>query len=205
MKDESIFWNKMAESYSVKPVPDQKIYEEKLKLTRELFSPKMKVLEIGCGTGTTALIHAPYVEKITGSDFSSEMVKIANGKAASRQISNVNFKQESIDEMGYAENEFDVIMAHSILHLVKNKERALKKIFKSLKPGGYFVTTTGCIGGIFKIFKPLWYIGFRLGKLPFLGFFTKTDFARQVRECGFLIEREWSPTKTDIFLIARKK
>lgn len=204
MKDESIFWNKMAEKYAAKSVPSQAIYEDKLKLTRDLFNSDMKVLEVGCGTGTTALLHAPYVAQITGTDFSSEMIKIANDKAASQKISNINFKQESIQDMNYPENEFDIIMAHSILHLVENKKEALNQIHKSLKPGGHFVTTTGCIGGIFKIFKPIWYLGFLLGKMPYLGFFTKKDFINQVTECGLIIEKEWSPTKVDLFLIARK-
>jgi len=205
MKDESKFWNKMAEKYSAKPVPNQEIYEKKLKLTRELFTPEMKVLEIGCGTGTTALIHSPHVAHITASDFSSEMIRIAKKKAQAKNLTNVNFKQESLQEMNYPENEFDMVLAHSILHLVENKKEALEKIYKSLKPGGYFVTTTGCIGGIFKIFKPLWYLGFRLGLMPYLGFFTKSDFIDLVKESGLVIEKEWGPTKVDIFLIAKKK
>lgn len=205
MKDESAFWDKMAEKYSLKPVPSQENYEEKLKLTRELLTPTMNVLEVGCGTGTTALIHAPHVAKITGSDFSSEMIKIANNKAKAQGVSNVVFKQESIQEMNYLENEFDVIIAHSILHLIEDKSTALDKIYKSLKPGGYFITTTGCVGGVFKIFKPLWYLGFLFGKMPYLGFFTKKGFTKLVRESGFTIEKEWSPTKVDIFLIAKKK
>ena len=171
MKDESLFWNKMAEKYSQKPVPSQENYEKKLKLTRELLKKDMKVLEIGCGTGTTSLIHAPYVTKITSTDFSSKMIEIANEKAKSQNISNIEFKQESVEDMDYPENEFDIIMAHSILHLVENKKAAIDKIFKALKPGGHFVTSTGCIGGILKIFKPLWYFGFLLGKNALSWFF----------------------------------
>ncbi|OUR95776.1 hypothetical protein A9Q84_14840 [Halobacteriovorax marinus] len=204
MKDESLFWNNMAQKYAAKAVPSQEIYEEKLNLTRDLFKADMKVLEIGCGTGTTSLIHAPNVAHITGSDFSAEMIKIAKDKAKTKKVTNVKFIQESVQEMDYPENKFDVIMAHSILHLLEDKKETLDKIYKSLKPGGYFVTTTGCIGGIFKIFKPLWYIGFKLGKLPYLGFFTKTDFTSLVRESGFTIESVWSPTKVDLFLIAKK-
>jgi ubiquinone/menaquinone biosynthesis C-methylase UbiE len=203
MKDESLFWNKMAEKYSLKPVPNQEIYEEKLRLTRELFNKDMNVLEIGCGTGTTALIHAPYVGTITGADFSSEMIKIANSKAKAQEQNNINFVQESIQDMNYPENEFDIVMAHSILHLVENNNETLEKIYNSLRPGGYFVTTTGCIG-LFKIFKPLWYLVFKLEKLPFLNWFTKKEFLYQVTKAGFIIEKEWDPTKVDLFLIAKK-
>ena len=174
MKDQSQFWSDTAQKYSKKPVPSQENYEQKLKLTQDLFKPEMKILEIGCGTGTTALIHSPFVKEIIATDFSDKMIEIATTKAAAQNISNVVFKRESVEDMDYPENEFDVIMAHSILHLVENKKEVLNKIYKSLKPGGYFVTSTGCVGGIFKLFKPLWYLGFKMGKLPYISFFTKT-------------------------------
>lgn len=204
MKDESIFWDNTAQKYAAKPVPSEENYQEKLKSTQELFSPEMRVLEIGCGTGTTSLIHAPYVKQIIATDFSKEMVAIAKEKAVAQDIANVEFRQESVQEMSFQDEEFDVIMAHSILHLVEDRKTVLVKIFRSLKPGGHFITNTGCIGGALKIFKPLWYIGFSLGKLPYIGFFSKTEFENEVKNCGFKIERNWSPTKVDLFLIAKK-
>jgi len=204
MGNESLFWDKMAKKYAAKPVPSQEIYDKKLKLTRNLLKPDMKVLEIGCGTGTTSLIHAPYVKQILSTDFSSEMIQIATNKSISQGVSNITFKQESVQDMDYPENEFDIIMAHSILHLIENKKEVLTKVFKSLKPGGYFVTTTGCIGGFYKIFKPIWFIGFHVGQLPYLGFFTKKNFINQVEETGFDITTQWDPTKIDLFLIATK-
>jgi ubiquinone/menaquinone biosynthesis C-methylase UbiE len=205
MNKQSQFWDKMAMSYSIKSVPSQENYEKKLSLTQKLFSPDMKVLEIGCGTGTTSLLHASHVDQIVACDFSSEMIKIAKSKMIDKNISNVIFKQESVEDMNYKENEFDVIMAHSILHLVENKEEAIRRIYKSLKPGGYFITSTGCIGGMLNIFKPLWYIGYSLGKLPYIGFFTKAKFTQLVETSGFVIEKNWAPTKLDIFLITKKK
>ena len=71
MKDETKFWDRIAKRYSKKPVPSQEIYEEKLKKTQAVFTPEMKVLEVGCGTGTTSLIHAPFVKNIIATDFSS--------------------------------------------------------------------------------------------------------------------------------------
>ena len=86
MKDDSLFWDKKAVGYSKKPVPDQTLYEMKLDKTRKLLSPKMKILEIGCGTGTTILKHAPYVEKAVASDFSQEMISIAKQKSKSMRV-----------------------------------------------------------------------------------------------------------------------
>ena len=41
----------------------------------------MEVLEFGCGTGGTAIIHAPYVKHIRAIDISGNMIAIAKGKA----------------------------------------------------------------------------------------------------------------------------
>ncbi|WP_127716752.1 bifunctional 2-polyprenyl-6-hydroxyphenol methylase/3-demethylubiquinol 3-O-methyltransferase UbiG [Halobacteriovorax sp. HLS] len=204
MSDQSHFWSNTADKYSRKPVPNQEVYEKKLKLTQELLNSEMKILEIGCGTGTTALIHAPLVSQIIATDFSKKMIQIAKHKAVTQNISNIEFKEESVQEMSYSKNEFDVIMAHSILHLVENKEEVLAKIYHYLKPGGYFISSTGCVGGVLKLFKPIWYIGYKLGKLPFINFFTKEDFVKDVTNSGLKIEARWDPTKVDIFLIGVK-
>ncbi len=204
MRDQSLFWDKVARKYAAKSVPDQSVYEQKLMLTQKLFRSDTLVLEIGCGTGSTSLIHAPHVAKITAIDFSAEMIQIAKDKAQSQKIKNIDFSQASVDKMNYPENEFDIIMAHSILHLLEDKNTTLRKIYKSLKPGGYFITSTGCIGGMFMIFKPLWFIGFKLGLLPFLNFFTKNNLINQIGDNGLEIQTNWSTSKVDIFLIAKK-
>ena len=78
------FWNIMAKRYSKSPVPDEAAYQKKLQVTRKYFRPDMKVFEFGCGTGSTAIVHAPYVKHIQAIDVSSKMVEIAEAKAATR-------------------------------------------------------------------------------------------------------------------------
>lgn len=56
------FWDKIATRYSKKPVADEAAYQKKLQITQEYFRPDMEVLEIGCGTGSTAITHAPHVK-----------------------------------------------------------------------------------------------------------------------------------------------
>ncbi len=205
MENHSLFWDKVAVKYSKKPVPSQDNYMKKLLQTRELFTSESKVLEVGCGTGTTALLHAPYVEKIIATDFSKEMIQIAKQKAEAKEYSNIDFIQESIEEMNHPKETFDVVMAHSILHLVQDRKQALQKIHQSLKPQGYFVVGTGCVGGFYRLFQPLWYVGYQIGKLPYIGFFTKKNFVREIEESGFTIVKKWNPTRVDLFVIARKQ
>ncbi len=204
MRDSSQFWSNLADKYSKKPVPNQDNYERKLRLTRELLTQDMKVLEIGCGTGTTALIHAPYVKNIIATDFSMRMIEIAKSKAHDQKISNVDFRKQSVEELNYQEAEFDIVMAHSIIHLIHDKENCIRKIHQSLKPGGYFITSTSCIGGVLKVFMPLWYVGYKMGKIPYINFFTKRNFIDLLTRQGFKIETRWDPSSTDLFLIGKK-
>ena len=76
------FWDKIAERYSKQPIADEAAYQKKLKVTQEYFQPDLEVLEFGCGTGSTAIIHAPYVKHIRAIDISSNMIDIAQDKAA---------------------------------------------------------------------------------------------------------------------------
>lgn len=55
------FWNGTARKYAASQIGDMAGYERTLARTRSYLHPDDRVLEIGCGTGTTALIHAPNV------------------------------------------------------------------------------------------------------------------------------------------------
>ena len=82
----------------------------------------MEVLEIGCGTGTTAIAHAPFVGHIRATDLSPRMVEIAKDKAKAAGIDNVSFEALSVDALDVPGASIDVVMAHNILHLLEDKE-----------------------------------------------------------------------------------
>ena len=60
----------------------REVYKEKLEATRRYFDADSQVFEFGCGTGSTALHHAPFVQKIVATDISSNMIEIALGRKA---------------------------------------------------------------------------------------------------------------------------
>ena len=64
------FWDKIADQYSKESIADEAAYQKKLQVTQEYLKPHMEVLEFGCGTGSTAIIHAPYVKHIRAIDYS---------------------------------------------------------------------------------------------------------------------------------------
>ena len=204
MKPSPVFWNLIANFYSKQAVADEAAYQKKLKKTQEYLKPDVKVLEFGCGTGTTALIHAPYVKHIKAIDFSEKMIGIAKDKADAQKISNVIFEKGRIEDLDATEQSYDVIMGHSILHLLKDKETVIERVFELLKPGGYFVSSTICVGdtkGMFKSIAP--YIKF-IG-MPWLSVFTKEQLIQSFANAGFEIDYQWSPGENKaLFVIAKK-
>jgi 2-polyprenyl-3-methyl-5-hydroxy-6-metoxy-1,4-benzoquinol methylase len=205
MAQPSRFWDRHAKGYAKRPVADEAAYRKKLKLTQEYLTPDMEVLEIGCGTGTTAIHHAPFVKHIRATDISKKMIEIARAKAATDKVENVTFEQSSIDDLSAEDASYDAVMAHSILHLLENKEAVIAKIHRMLKPGGVFVSSTACLGGTMPILRIVLPIGRFLGLLPLVKFFTAEELCGNLREAGFRIEHQWQPSKRQaLFIVATK-
>ena len=139
------FWDKIAPKYAKKHVADQAAYEAKLDRVRALLRAEDRVLEIGCGTGSTALSLAPAVSEITATDISRKMIAIAEDKRAAAGVNNAEFLQADATEI-FPEAPFDVVTAFSLLHLVDDVPAVLDAAFAQLKPGGFFISKTVCLG-----------------------------------------------------------
>jgi ubiquinone/menaquinone biosynthesis C-methylase UbiE len=206
MMDRSIrFWDRIAERYSNRPIADGAAYQKKLQVTREYFRPDMEVLELGCGTGSTAIIHAPYVKHIQAIDISSKMIEIAQGKAEARNVENVTFAQSTIDEFSVDDQTLDAVLGLSILHLLENRDDVIAKVYKMLKPGGVFVTSTMCLGDTMKFFKVIAPVGKFLGLMPLVKVFTARELEASLTDAGFEIDYKWQPGKGKaVFVVAKR-
>jgi len=200
------FWNKIAEGYAKQPVADEAAYQKKLQVTREYFQPEMEVLEFGCGTGSTAIAHAPYVKHIRAIDISAKMLEIAKGKADAEQVENVTFERSTIDEFSAAEQSLDAVLGLSILHLLANKEAAIAKVHKMLKPGGIFISSTACLGDtMLRFLAFIVPIGKLLGLLPLVKAFTRKELENSLTDAGFEIDYQWQSGKGKaVFIVAKK-
>lgn len=202
---ESRFWNRMAPGYARSTISDVENYERKLRETAALMRPDMQVLEIGCGTGSTALWHAPNVAHITATDLSSGMLDIAREKARIAAIENVTFVEAAAEDVPQPDRPYDMIMAHSLLHLVKDHRKVITNMANMLAPGGYLVTSTICMSEGLSAFKLIAWPGRILGLLPRINFLRKRDLEDAVQDAGLKIHTCWRPGKRKaVFLIARK-
>ncbi|MDH3352021.1 MAG: class I SAM-dependent methyltransferase [Gammaproteobacteria bacterium] len=205
MSRSSRFWDRVADRYAKKPVPDEAVYQKKLAITREYLQPHMEVLEIGCGTGSTALAHAACVRHIHATDISAKMIAIAQAKAAAQGIENVTFEQAAVDELSVPEESLDVVLGLSVLHLLENKEDAIADVHRMLKPGGIFVTSTVCLGDTMKFFKAILPIGRFLRLIPLVRVFSTQELADSLTNAGFDIDFQWQPGKGEaVFIVAKR-
>jgi len=99
----------------------------------DLLSPteKSKVLDLGCGTGYLSKVLGERVSpggEVVGVDPDKARIKVAKEKYAS---SNVVFFEGSTNE--FPEDQYDFIFSNYVLHWVKDKESAFKKVYKNLK------------------------------------------------------------------------
>jgi ubiquinone/menaquinone biosynthesis C-methylase UbiE len=199
------FWDRMAERYSKRPISDMASYEEKLRITGEYMRPEMRVLEFGCGTGSTALIHAPSVRQIHAIDVSKNMIKIARSKAGAMDIKNVTFACSAIEDLEMREGSFDMVLGLSILHLLDNWREVLLQVNRLLKPGGVFVSSTACIGDSMNFLKWILPIGAFLRLIPTVKVFKQQDLEKGLVDAGFEIDKVWQPGKNKaVFIVAKK-
>lgn len=198
------FWDKWAERYSKQAVKDPKAYQKKLVQTQAYFEADMKLLEFGCGTGSTAIVHAPFVSHITAIDISPKMILIAEQKAQAQSIDNVDFKVATLDSLSPQTETFDVILGLSILHLLEDWQQTLAQVHNLLKPGGIFVSSTPCMKDL-TLLRLLAPIGQFVGLIPTLSFFSTEELQTSIIQSGFEVDSCWQPQKNSgVFIIATK-
>ena len=205
MSDTAAFWDRIAPKYALRPVSDIPSYEATLERTRAYLNPDMQVLEVGCGTGSTALTLAPATGHITGTDVSGAMIDIARKKISDGTVANVSFARASIDEAGQGRT-FDAVLAFNLFHLLPDAPAGIATLRARLEPGGLLISKTACLGERKGFLRLPIAVMRMVGKAPFVAFLTVADLERMITDAGFeIVETGDYPAKMpNHFVVARK-
>ncbi len=116
--------------------PHQFYYLEADFLISSVLDERMRVLELGCGTGGSTAVHVEEVARLVATDISRSMLR----QAANRfQIGPyVNLAAIDASTLPFRPNTFDAVFSRGVLlSYVGDARRALAEVYRVLRPGGW--------------------------------------------------------------------
>lgn len=179
------FWDRSSRKYARSPIKDQAGYERTLVRVRESLRPDDNVLELGCGTGTTALRLANGVRSYLATDISGAMIAIAQEKLSAEPISRLAFRAATAEALAQEASRFDVVLGFNYLHLVRDVPGTLRSIHALLKPEGLFISKTPCVGEMNPLIRLAIPAMRAVGLAPHVSAFDKVALEQLVKGAGF--------------------
>jgi ubiquinone/menaquinone biosynthesis C-methylase UbiE len=105
----------------------------------EIACPKAdwRILDIGTGTGHTALAFAPHVREVVGLDLTEQMLREAQTLAQEREVDNVTFCVADVHCLpSELEGAFDLVTCRRAAHHFSDIHHAIAEMARTLRPGG---------------------------------------------------------------------
>lgn len=137
-----------------------------------------RVLEIGCGTGVTALAIARAGGKILAIDYSAEAIKVAAGE---KKHKNLEFR---VGEYKDVKGGFDIIVLQEVIEHLDGPMRQLKNLKAKLKPNGRIVFTCPSFmnirGYVWMTLYELFKVPMSLSDINFICPFDVMDWAKKL-------------------------
>jgi len=204
MRNSENFWDGTAKKYARSPIKNQQAYSQTMERCKAHLSMNDNVLEIGCGTGSTALLLADSVGRMTASDISGNMIQIARAKDPGAE--KVTFVKGTAFDDTFKSGSFSAVVTFNLLHLLKDIPATVRRANELLEPGGLFISKTTCLAGqgVFWpiILPPMQMIGFA----PYVKFMTPDELENIITGAGFKVVEtgDYPASPPSRFIVARK-
>jgi tellurite methyltransferase len=112
-------------------------------LLKGRFTPRMRVLDAGCGAGRNLVYFLREGYEVCGVDQSHEAVAHVRALAAALapRLPPTNFRAEPVERMSFADECFDAVISSAVLHFARDEghwQSMMREMWRVLKPGGIF-------------------------------------------------------------------
>jgi SAM-dependent methyltransferase len=158
-------------------------WARRVRMLTSALDPSMRVLELGCGTGGLTREIAKTGASVTAVDISAELLAQARQGLSAK---NVEFLAQNAYQMSLGERVFDAAVGSSVLHHL-DIERALKEVYRVLRPGGMILfTEPNMLNPQIALQKNIPYLKAKLGDSPDETAFFKWRLKRDLLRHGFI-------------------
>lgn len=96
---------------------------------------KLKILDVGTGSGFFAILLAQKGHEVIGIDLSEEMLKMARGLSLERNL-DITFLQMDSEALDFFDESFDVIISRNVMWTLENPKKAYEEWMRVLKKDG---------------------------------------------------------------------
>lgn len=137
-KEISAYWTADCSFYDNYPEHGLTTREEELWesfLSAEIGEEPKKILDVGCGTGSIALILSRLGHDVSGIDLSPGMLSVCERKAAERGLA-LDLKEGDAEALPYPDHQFDIITNRWVLWTLLRPDVAIEEWKRVLRPGG---------------------------------------------------------------------
>ena len=107
--------------------------------------PGMRVLDVCCGTGASALPAAKAVGNegtVIGVDLAENLLELARQKAKALRLGNIEFLKADMTELPFEHERFDAVIIVFGIFFVPDIAGQVRKLWHLVKPGGKLAVTT---------------------------------------------------------------
>lgn len=147
--------------------------------------PESHVLDVGCGTGFAVIEIARQLDrgKACGIDISPGMIEKARRNIPEELLGRVSFHQASADGIPYPDGEFDYILCTNSFHHYPDTQRALKEMYRVLRPGGMLVILDNATD--LSLYTWAWDRILRLFETGHVRYYTTNELGEMISRAGY--------------------
>ena len=136
-----MFWDNIAGVYDIfTNIINRKTHKGLCSMVEEEISDADEVLECACGTGLLSGVIARKCKSLVATDFSRKMLKKASKKYSS--YTNIEFREGNILKIEYPDENFDIVVAANVIHLLDEPYKALAELDRVCRKGGKIIIPT---------------------------------------------------------------